>query len=119
MPSRLTRKMPLKARAGWEDPLSIPFPEDEVPALAGRKSIVTHRVSDECWRYHEGDLLLSPWGTLYRCVRRVELSDIRESPFLGELSSRQVEECSRFGRVSVLWLESSQVPSQMKKISNF
>ena len=89
--------------------MCIDFPAEEHEQLKRQLEefgfAYTTRVPAEVGKYEVGFVLDTPWG------RRVRISEIRafdnveQHPFLSEISDRQIEQISKFGRFEVLKIE--------------
>lgn len=89
----------------------MPFPRDEIPLLKGRKRIITHRVSTEADKYFVGDFVHTLWNATYKCVKRLELTNVLQSPFFNELTEAQRTILLAHNHIAVLWLE--ECPSRL------
>ena len=86
------------------------FPPEEVRSLSGRPRLVTHRVSDDFYRYDVGDKVMTPWGTLYEITGREVVGDVSDSPYFGSLTDGQRKFLKEFGLIAVLTLEQAYDP---------
>lgn len=93
-----------QAPDGGSAPKAIDFPEGEVESLRGRDVIVTHRVSDDFYKFHKGDAVRTPWGDEYEVVGRDEIGDVSDSPYAEELTPGQYRFLSGYGTIAVLTL---------------
>ena len=86
----------------------IDFPKEEYASLKGRDIIVTHRVSDEYDMYRQGDYIRVPWGHIYKCIYRMDIDGIKQSPHYDKLTSEQKKELSGYDKIAVLYLRRNQ-----------
>ena len=86
----------------------IDFPMEEYESLKGRDIIVTHRVSDEYAAYKAEDFVRVPWGDIYKIIYRMDIRDVKDSPFYDKLTSSQKKELNRHDRIAVLFLRKNQ-----------
>ena len=86
-------------------PKDMDFPAEEHTALAGRDSIVTHRVSDDARRFRKGDKVRTPWGDEYAVADRSDLKKVEDSPYYGELTDAQRRLLRAYRRIALLRLE--------------
>lgn len=92
----------------FKKPIKIDFPEEEYLSLMGRDIIVTHRVSDEFSLYMQGDYIRVPWGHIYKCIYRMNIYDIKDSPCYDKLTPAQVRELSKYDNIAVIYLRRNQ-----------
>ena len=86
----------------------IDFPKEEYASLKGRDIIVTHRVSDEYDMYRQGDYIRVPWGHIYKCIYRMDIDDVKDSPHYDKLTPEQKKELSGYDKIAVLYLRRNQ-----------
>ena len=86
----------------------IDFPKEEYASLKGRDIIITHRVSDEYAAYKAEDFVRVPWGDIYKIIYRMDIRDVKDSPFYDKLTSSQKKELNRHDRIAVLFLRKNQ-----------
>lgn len=86
----------------------IDFPMEEYESLKGKDIIITHRVSDEFPLYMQGDYIRVPWGHIYKCIYRMEIHDVNDSPCYDKLTPAQVRELSGYDNIAVIYLRRNQ-----------
>ena len=85
--------------------LKIDFPKEEIPTLKNQDRIITTRVSDDYDKYHVGDIVRTPWNTVYKIVDRKDFANIKDHPYYKELTIKQRSKISRYDGYCVLTLE--------------
>lgn len=86
----------------------IDFPMEEYESLKGKDIIITHRVSDEYAAHKAEDFVRVPWGDIYKIIYRMDIRDVKDSPFYDELTSSQKKELNKYDRIAVLFLRKNQ-----------
>lgn len=71
--------------------IPISFPQNEIEELKGKRAIYTTRIKEDYEKYHEKDLVKTPWGDTYMVVQRFDYLDVDSHAFVTELSEAQKE----------------------------
>lgn len=87
----------------------IGFPDTEISVLKSREEkdlpIYTTRVADDFSDFRKGDIVITPWQSLYIVTDETVIGDIDEHPFREELTPGQVGFLSNFDEMKILKLE--------------
>jgi len=92
----------------------ITFPKnewDDIKARFGEDKVVyTIRVSDECDKYHEGDILMTEWGSRVKIVSIKKLNGgitelKKEYPYYDQLTDQMVKELTPFDDMEIISLK--------------
>jgi hypothetical protein len=82
----------------------ITFPKEEIPVISKQDRIITTRVSSEYDKFHEGDIVQTPWNKLYKVTNRLEITDIKDHPYYNELTKDQISLLSKYDKIAILTL---------------
>lgn len=83
----------------------IDFPLEEIKQLKNRPYIITTRVSQEYNRYHQGDVLETPWEGRYIVDKIEKINGIKNHPFYHDLTTKQIQLISKYKKIDVLTLK--------------
>ena len=83
----------------------ITFPPSEIETIKKQDRIITTRVSADYDKFHEGDLVETPWKAIYKVAKRLEITSIEKHPYYSELTKQQIAYLSKQDKIAVLTLE--------------
>lgn len=83
---------------------TITFPKEEIPTISKQDRIITTRVSSDYNKFHEGDIVQTPWNKLYKVTNRLEITNIKDHPYYNELTKDQIAFLSKYDKIAVLTL---------------
>ena len=87
----------------------ITFPAEEIDTLKKQNRIVTTRVSADYNKFFVDDLVQTPWGDIFKVVKREEISDVKDHPYFNELTEGQKKFLSKYDKIAVLTLMKTKV----------
>lgn len=83
----------------------IDFPDEEIPELIKQSKIFTTRVDSDYSKYHEGDIVITPWNKRFVVIKRLNINSIDEHPYLKYLTDNQKKLISKYDHIACLWLQ--------------
>ena len=83
---------------------TITFPKEEIEIISKQDRIITTRVSSDYNKFHEGDIVQTPWNKLYKVTNRLEIANIKDHPYYNELTKDQIAFLSKYDKIAVLTL---------------
>ena len=87
-----------------EEYSTITFPKEEIETISKQDRIITTRVSSDYNKFHEGDIVQTPWNKLYKVTNRLEITNIKDHPYYNELTKDQIAFLSKYDKIAVLTL---------------
>lgn len=89
--------------------IKIDFPETEHDSIKQQLDkqgfVITTRVQDEALKYKKRQILTTPWGDNLKVAKIDFYRDIKDHPYLDELSKEQVIFLSQYRAMTVMRLE--------------
>ena len=96
----------------------ITFPPSEIETIKKQDRIITTRVSADYDKFHEGDLVETPWKVIYKVAKRLEITSIEKHPHYSELTKQQIAYLSKQDKIAVLTLEKQFDRLELAKVKN-
>ena len=90
------------SEASTSNIINIDFPEEEIDTLKKQNKIITTRVSAEYNKYHVGDLIRTPWGDVFRVVDIKKFKDVKNHPYLDELTQDQIKLLNKYKKMNLV-----------------
>ena len=116
--SQLSNKVGVAALEEMESIKKITFPPSEIDTIKKQDRIITTRVSTDYDKFHEGDLVETPWKAIYKVAKRLEITSIEKHPYYSELTKQQIAYLSKQDKIAVLTLEKQFDKLELEKVKN-